>query len=202
MKLLRTFQILMLMLLADLVVSCCDCPEAKMTEFSYCAVELQNIDNTGFEPEVSTADTLSKDAYGFQIILTTQRQICQLRNASLFSPAAFAMKSCNCALDYDYPRASIERVEITALEQFDDTISAGSDITSRFMWYQRFEFTKIEHIPSQFYTGYSQDSVRVFMHDIIMVSPPSKSGKQQFEISIHLADGKVLSAVSPKVFLK
>ena len=198
----RVLLLFLLAFMAELAISCCDCPELTILDYNSCSLTVQNLDNEGRLPRTSIARSINKNAFGLELAILQSEFICKSQRPSLFLNSAWAI-SCECEPAVQYlPLQEIEDVQIISLNDFNPDHPAGSDITSLFRVYDRFEFYNVKTYLL------SLQTIRFDFLDpeeklqLLLIDPPSDTNEQQFEITLSLSDGRVLSAESPIVTLQ
>lgn len=190
------------MLVADLVVSCCDCPPPSENYYTNCEIGLENIDNRGPHPELVSSDTLSKKAFGLKLEILQKVDLCFYKTPTLFSSAAYAI-SCDCIGDMSFLLDQVDKLTITTIQDLAPGFPAGSEVSQTFKLFQFPEFYEVDQLMSTVNTSsyYSGDSIfQTF--DLLLINDEIYTGTHQFEIELHLSDGRVLSSISPKVYLQ
>lgn len=113
--------------------SCCQCdndPEV-IKEYSNLRVRVDNLDNSGAEPVISSSGSIVKEAYGMRINVV-RALIAQIDAAKPgFITSAYSF-SCNWVDGRIIPVDSVVDASIITLHDFDASHPAGSDVTAFF----------------------------------------------------------------------
>lgn len=187
--------VLMLPLILELVVSCCNCIETTYLNYTHCGLMIKNLDNSGASPVVAQSNSISKNAYGIRLSIKRSENYCELkRNNSFFIQSVYAT-SCDCPPEFQYmPLDSIVSVKLSTYSDFDSEHLAGSDITGLFYVYSGNEFIEIskylKHVETELYNLMNP----TFQFDILLMSPPIIGMAHEFEVLIELSDGRVFKS--------
>jgi len=202
-KIFKVAAILVLPILVELIISCCDCPETISLDYTNCSMTVSNLDNSGPEPVVTQSEGVSKKAYGIRIAVSRNGSQCRANpiKQSLFA-SAHATK-CDCPPEQEFlPKDSILSVRVITKFDFDATHPADSDVSEYFYVFSNGEFTAIDE-----FIGKLENRLYAFEKpdleiDLLLMSPPSVGVGHQFTVSIELSDSRVLSARTNKINLE
>lgn len=206
----KLFLILFLVLpLADLFYSCCDC-ETMTTNmhYSHQYLSVKNLDNSRERAVETSSLECNKNAYGMRIFLVrstynlAQNSVC----SPLFTQSAMAMR-CECPPDYIFLAAdSIISIEVKTLNYFDSTHPEQSDITEYFRVGERSLQPVKEYVENRRYS-FSSYSETLESHDkeismdLFLMEAPQTTGTHQFLIRILLSDERILEQETDKINL-
>ncbi|MGV8091386.1 MAG: DUF5034 domain-containing protein [Mangrovibacterium sp.] len=187
--------ILMLPLMVELIVSCCDCLETIFFDYTNCSLTINNLDNSDATPIIAQSKSISKKAYGIRVSINRSENICEVeRNNSLFIQSAYAT-SCDCPPESQYMALdSIVSVAITTCNDFDSEHLGCSDVSELFYVFERNEFTSIPEYIGNVKTELYDFMNPTFEFDLLLMSPPTIGIEHQFEVTIELSDGRILNA--------
>jgi hypothetical protein len=190
---------LLLPLLAELVLSCCDCPDTVTLHYTNRTMLVKNLDNRGSGPVVAASNTVPKAAYGIRIELVREKTAA-LRK-SLFLPAAYAF-SCGCPPPMEIrPGDSITALQVFTVRDFDASHAAGSDISAYFKGYNPYYFLSIPDYLEKWGTLLYNESELLTKVDLLLMTPPAVTGVHQFRVRLTLSDGRVLEQDTPTIEL-
>ncbi|MEL6657160.1 MAG: DUF5034 domain-containing protein [Bacteroidota bacterium] len=197
----KVLLVLLLPILANVIIGCCDCLETIFFNYTNCDISLQSLDNAGPEPLISVSNVVQKEAFGLRVTVDRREDLCQNTFAPLFISSAYAI-SCDCPPAQLYqPLDSIVTIEVISLTDFDPGNGNGDDITANFSILSFTEFLSIEEfLNSQFYDIYNLED-EIFSFDLMLMVPPPERGLYQFEVRLALSDGRVLSRISEEIEL-
>ena len=187
--------VLMVPLMVELVVSCCNCIETTYLNYTHCGLTIKNLDNSGASPVVAQSNSISKNAYGIRLSIKRSENYCELKRSNSFFIQSVYATSCDCPPEFQYmPLDSIVSVKLTTYSDFDSEHLAGSDITDLFYVYSGNEFTEIseylKHVETELYHFINP----TFQFDILLMSPPTIGMAHEFEVLIELSDGRVFKS--------
>lgn len=185
--------LLLFPLIAEAVVSCCNCIEPVIQHYTNKTFSITNLDNSGSEPLVSSSNSIIKKAYGIRLQLTRERIACLQRRNSLFIQSAYAF-SCGCEPANQYlPKDSITSIKVYTLHNFDGNHLAGSDVSGYFKVYHYFSFSTIEDYIKRSYLVLYNDRDLAVQTDLLLMTAPAVTGQHQFRVEITLSDGRILA---------
>ncbi len=194
------FSFLAMIAMVEIIQSCCKCSDdQEEINYSLCEVEVENIDNSGFEVNIDPSDPIPKEAYGIRISTNYKEGVCKKDegfNVLLNSAHAF---SCYCPPELVYnPTDSITSIEILADQQFDNSHPAMSDISDYFKVFEEDDYLDIQNYssalyPQQPYSFHDSDTL-----DVLLLTPPVNPGTYQFEVHLNFESGnKIISQCQP-----
>ena len=194
--------LLLFPLLAEVVVSCCNCVEPVIQRYTNKTISVTNLNNSGAAPESTNADTVVKRAFGIRVLLERERLAClEKKMPSLFMQSAYAF-SCGCepALQY-LPKDSIESISIYTLNEFDNSHAAGADVSDYFKVYGDYHFRTIENYVKNTSPTLFNDQDLKPQIDFLLMTAPAVSGEHRFRVQIKLSDGRILQSESSPIKL-
>jgi hypothetical protein len=177
--------------IAHFIISCCDCVEPLIYHFTHKTITINNLDNAGSEPAVSTATSIIKAAYGIRIQVDREKTACTGPARSLFIESAYATK-CNCPPEMRLmPKDSITAIKVFTLNDFDSNHLANAEISDYFRVYTPHSFLAI--------TTYLQASKNVLYNesdlgikiDLLLMTTPAMNTQHKFKVQITLSDGRI-----------
>jgi hypothetical protein len=188
-------------LVAEVVVSCCNCLEPVFKHYTNKTLTVSNLDNSGSAPVVATSDTIRKTAYGIRMQLVRETVVCNEKPVSLFIQSAYAFK-CGCESPYQIlPRDSILSVSIVTLNDFDASHPANSDVTSYFRVYENFYFTIIsDYLQHSELIAYNDSELQITA-DLLLMTPPAIDTQHKFVVNITLSDGRTFTRETSEIHL-
>lgn len=186
--------LLLFPLIAETVISCCNCIETVTQHYTNKTLSVQHLDNRGQEPQVGITDSLAKDAYGIRLSLIREKLACRERKLSLFLPPAYAM-GCHCPPPKEFlPKDSIVAVRVFTQTDFDATTPAGTAITSYFSVYSDYRFTPVDQYFSLLYPVLFDEKELALTVDLLLMTPPPAGRQHRFLVQMTLSDGRLLEA--------
>lgn len=193
MKTKKIIFILLLPLILEIVVSCCECIEPIYQKYTNKALSINNLDNSGREPIVSTSTSIIKTAYGIRIQLLGEKIAGIERPNSIFIQSAFAFTKCNCPPSYQFlPKDSITTIKILSLNDFNSTHSANSEISDYFKVYKYYSFSTIQDYIRNTNPVLNYESDLAIKIDLLLMTAPTINNQHKFRVQITLSDGRVL----------
>jgi hypothetical protein len=195
--------ILILPLMVEIVISCCDCPETTILNYTNCSLFVTNLDNSGESPIISQSDSISKNAYGIKLSIIRNENTCELKKRnSIFIQSAYAY-DCFCPPEIEYmPLDSIVSISITTTHDFDSEHLEYSDVSEYFYVFEYNEFTSIADYISSIETSIPDYFESTYEFDLLLMTPPTLGTEHQFEVNVELSDGRILSTQTEKIVLK
>ena len=194
MKANKVIFLLLFPLIAEVLVSCCNCLEPVIKHYTNKTLTINHLDNSGSAPVIASSDTVRKSAYGIRMNLVRETVVCNHNRTSLFISSAYAFK-CDCEPPNQIlPRDSITALHISTVNDFDATHPAGSDVTEYFYQYQKNNYRSIpDYLSRQAEVVFdaAQDSLVV---DFLLMQAPAAAGIYSFEIAVTLSDGRTKNA--------
>ena len=147
----------------EMLIGCCPCHPSIESDYSNCSLEVLPLDNAGDLPAVVSSDSIKKEAFGLQLVLSRMEMECAYATQYLFINSASAI-TCDCPPTVIYePLELIESCQIITLSNFND-YPAGSDIGHLFYHYGFDEyqpFTSWLYDQTNEIVEYRQKSARV-----------------------------------------
>ncbi|MDF2189553.1 DUF5034 domain-containing protein [Paraflavitalea sp. CAU 1676] len=186
--------LLLLPLIAEVVVSCCNCVEPVIQRYTNKTISVFNLNNSGAEPQVTTADTVAKRAFGIRVQLEREKMACLQKSRSLFIQSAYAF-GCRCPPPTQYrPKDSIEAIRILTLNDFDNTHLAGADVSTYFKVYKPYYFLTIgDYVKNTSPTLFTDEELKPAI-DLLLMAPPAGGAEHRFRVQIRLSDGRILES--------
>jgi hypothetical protein len=208
--------LLFLLPITDLFYACkesCN-TDTKYVNFSYGNLKLEDLGNIKKYSDVDSSE-IEHYSYGIRLLISREKSSkAQVKNQTFsgFSQSAYAGKGCSPYYIYNSD-ASITSITITTIYDFDETQTAGSDISDYFMatnlYYKDFDDYYF------YYDSYVIDDYLLYsMHnthevydsnakindflddyseiDLLLMFPSKTNNTQQFKIQITLSDDRVL----------
>lgn len=197
----KTLFLLLFPLIAQLVISCCDCPEPVIRYYTNKSITARHLDNRGAQVEVATSGSIPKKAYGIRLQLTREITACIQKSNSLFISSAYAF-GCHCmpALQF-WAKDSIKTIKIFTLRDFDNTHFAGADLSDYFQVFTANTFTSItdylKHPEAVLYT----ETELTNSTNLLLMTAPSTHTQHQFRLQMTLSDGRVLETETSTIEL-
>jgi len=187
--------------LLRLVVSCCDCNEGAEFKYTFDCMEAFHIDNAGQTSIVVEGGTILKEAYGIQIEFALLQLACNKPFSFSAFNSAYAFK-CECPPEIQYlAQDTISSIQIKAINDFDQTHPANSDISDYFKVLDYDNYITLQEFidaPETMYeTKPVKDSVRIFL-----MQPPVHIGEHRFQVEVLLSNGTILTAETTPINLE
>lgn len=192
MKTKKIIFILLLPLILEIVVSCCECVDPIFQNYTNKAISINNLDNSGKEPIVSASTAIIKTAYGIRIQLHREKIACIEGPNSIFIQSAFAT-SCDCPPPYQFlPKDSITTIKILSLNDFNSNHSANSEISDYFKVFNHYSFSTIQEYLKNTRSVLNYESEFEIKIDLLLMTAPTINNQQKFRVQITLSDGRIL----------
>lgn len=186
-------------LLAEVVVSCCNCPDPDIKHYTNRTASVHNLDNTGSGPVVSSSGTIAKEAYGIRVDL--KRELTAHTSRGVFLSQAYAY-DCFCEQSPQFlPKDSITALQVFTLRDFDNIHPAGSDVSTYFKAYHPYYFLTIPDLVEKWDTVLYDESRLETKVDLMLMTPPGPNTRHQFRVRITLSDGRTLEEDTPPIEL-
>jgi|GEM_PF-3273897 hypothetical protein len=199
--------ILMLPFLLEPLVGCYGDDDDDYTHHYYrdlvhCGLTVAPLDNRGASPELSDAeDEFLEEAFGLNLRVMRQEDqgLCFSSPGRLsFFPAAKALGPLHTHIFHYTLLDQIEKIEIKTVNAFSSDRPAGSDVTDLFGFRKGFEYYSaqdyISLLPSEFTT--ESDYERHQTIQIFLMEPPGYASYFQFDVFIHISDGRVIQTTT------
>lgn len=194
--------LLLLPLIAEVVISCCNCVAPLTFRYSNKAITAINLDNSGARPEESKADTIRKTAFGIRVYLEREQLACLQKKPSLFITSAYAY-SCRCEPATSYiAKDTIKEVRIITTNAFDNTHPAGSEIGAYFQVFDHFTLSPLAAYVKNWSPTIFNETDLAPLKDLLLMTPPTLGPEHSFRIEFHLSDGRVLQNTTSTVKLR
>lgn len=200
--------ILLLPVIAEIIVSCCDCAEVIFKNYTNESVLVKNLDNSGQDPVVSVSNSIDKDAYGIRVEVYREITAFNKKTTPTFFQSAYAT-SCQCPPpEQFFPIDSVMSIKIFTLNDFDLAHSADSDISDYFKVYQQYFFRTINDYLKSTPNGYGNSSLVLYDEseleikvDLLLMTVPTINDQHRFKVEIILSDGRILELETPEIEL-
>lgn len=206
MKPLRILFLIVLPILLDLFTGCCDCDTLRTGDSFYtnCNVQLLVINNAGYEPVTTQNHVLDKNAFGLKVLIDRNENTCSLRNKPMFINSAMAF-TCKCDGYMFDPIDKVDSLVIYTVSDFDESHSAGSDVTGLFSSYDksRHDYQSVEKLlkgrlnwSKSVYTEMDEELI------LLLMTPPTVIHDNQFRLWVKLSDGREFEETTHTVLLQ
>lgn len=193
--------VLLFPLIAEVVISCCDCIDPLIGHYTNKTIVVKNIDNSGSEPMTTTANSVPKEAFGIRTQLNREKTACLSPSKSLFVQTAYAT-SCDCPPPNQLlARDSVTTIQIFTLNDFDTNHPANSDVSDYFKVFKGSSFSTIADFIKKYNTILYSDSELELTFDVLLMTPPSLNKSHYFKIKITLSDGRTLEGITTSIDL-
>jgi len=201
MKINKILVVLLLPLIADTIISCCNCEETVVKYYSNKSIEVLNLDNSGNKAVVATNDTARKEAFGIRVMLKKEKTSFLNPPKTLFLQAAYAY-DCFCPASYELlPRDSITAIQIFTLNDFDTNHPANSEVSVYFKVFEYNNFTPISEYVKNYKTLLFDDAELGQSIDLLLMTPPQIPGSYKFKVRFNLSDGRIFEQESTAIEL-
>lgn len=197
MKFRKVLLILILPLVLDTIISCCDCPDLPYTNYaqgvmySHTGILASPIDNSGPQAKALSSDSVPASAFGIRVIVDRQEVQRMARRSGLIQ-SAYAF-SCDCYDErYYIPADTLVSLEIITGNDFDATHPAGSDISEYFLGFDSHSYRTAEEM-LELSIWYNEDFEILEFIFLLMNEPdPELGSSHQFTVRLSVSDGRVL----------
>lgn len=196
MKMKKILLLLLLPFVTEFLAGCCGrCDTPLPGTYTNNLLTVAAIDNSGEHWKLSGTSPVIKTAYGIQLQIS-RKQIVRnaLKPGALFSRSAYALSCRPCDKADLSPKDTIVDIQVISFNDFDDTHLANADISAYFKVLEQSTYASIPdhlaqmplHIDNIFDMGISAN--------LMLVTPPARSGEYGFFVKLLLSDGRMLSA--------
>lgn len=200
MKVRKVFILLFLPLIAQVIFISCHCPEPLIEYYSNKEFTLFNLDNSGYEPKITTADSVPKEAFGVRLQLEREKTAFYKPIQPVFFQSAYAFRR-ECPPPRILPRDSVLSLKVFTLNDFDASHPAGSDVSDYFKVFERNNFRPIEpYLKAENTTLFSEEQLKEKL-DLLLMTAPVLNKSHQFKIEISLSDGRLIELFSTAINL-
>lgn len=196
----RVIFIVLLLAIADFLVSCCDCADVKDVDFKRCEITATNQEYREFRWRPLVNDSAYAENYGLEVVFERRQNTCQTNSNSFFIGSATA---CSCDDQRSFALDSYESIEIVTINDFDSNHPAGSVISS--------QFTVIEHSGEEIsladYVIKNNETEVYYLFStsefftLKLNSTPDSALYSRFKVVATMVDGRVLEALADSVIL-
>lgn len=194
MNLRKVLIILLIPLLAELMVACCDCEEPYSNFYSHVLLNISNLDYSGAQLVISSDGRVPAAAYGIRLQIARQQndQPLAMLSSPVFISRAHAI-SCDCPPPLEIlPLDSITDIRIITLEDFDDAYPAMSDVSDLFRVFQHFNYLILDQFLEQTTWTLYYDQDYLLELNCLLMQPPTRKGHHRFRVQLLLSDGRIL----------
>lgn len=198
MKLARILCWLLFPLVVGVVQSCCYCEGEVEYKFEVSSTDVYNLDNSGIEPKITDADTISKAAYGIELKLTTAKITKADVHPFSFINSASAMK-CVCYSFSGTSKDSVLSIKIFTVNDFDTSHKAGSDVTAIFYSDGKNPMPPGGNYNQPLYSSAFKPDALVYKF-LLMQSPSNPSC--QFHVVLNLGNQRIIDLLTKPVTLQ
>jgi len=193
--------LIFLPMIAEVVIACCDCGVPLLKNYSNQFLAVDNLDNSGEEPVVTTLPTVPKLAYGVRIYIKREIVACNHPVTPGFIQSAYAF-SCDCPPALQIAaKDSIVAINLLSAYDFDADHVAGSDVTEYFRVFEYRSFRTVnEYLEDQ--NGFDDHTIsRWTLEDesqldfkltMLLMKAPAIQVSNKFRIRVAFSDGRVL----------
>jgi hypothetical protein len=195
----KVFLILLFPILADLVVSCCNCLGTVIHHYTNKTIVVSNLDNSGQAPQVTSSGSVFKSAYGIRVKLIREKTARIDKPRIVFGECAYA-RECFCQPpDQFLPNDSITAIRIITLNDFNSDHLASSDVSGYFKVYVPYSFSTTDDYVKNTSASFNYDTDLQINIDLLLMTPPDSVGACQFRVQIVLSDGRTLEQDTPTI---
>lgn len=204
MNLITRSLLLLSLLFAARIIHSCSCPD-NPHYFDFDLLTISNLDNSNDYLRSNQTDTMFSASVAFEISISGSRVFAQNHKSNFgfgFSEAT-AMEPCPIRF---VPNQHITNITIRTLEAISSAIPQNTDVTNLFLGL----------IPYNSSSGYMYESIADLISKVNQQSlfddPTStfhlfckeniQNEKARFEVTVHLSDGRTLTAITNPIHLK
>jgi hypothetical protein len=202
----RAIMIVIVGFLFRTIQSCCDCTDNYST-FSYVGVDLVNIDNSGRWSRITSDNTMRKNAVAFEVIVFGESD--ESLVSKIYSPSGFSQaKALGCNCDDKYKsNQTITGLSIVSIYNINSEYDCGSDVTSLFVANNCFDCDDISYFYCSIDDLLQRVNSKYFYNDylnrfIVYLTTAVEDTIAQFEFSVALSNGQVLSGLTNEISIK
>lgn len=179
----------------EMAFSCEDCSSGSSGLYKFKEIEADHIVINEGQYAVTTAESVSKSAYGLLVNLVMDQNVAMKASRPFsFLPSAFA---CDPGPGI-YPVDRFNDFKISSLQDFDESHPAGSNLS---------EYFEVAGIPTiktldeyvTYFGAEEQNQANVFY--LILKTPPVGMGTFQFKLEASMKDGRKLEVTTTQIGL-
>jgi len=196
----RVIFITLLLAIAELVVSCCDCQEVKDVDFKRCEITVANQEYREFRWRPLINDSAAAGNYGLDVVFDRRQNTCQNNLNNLFIGSA---RACSCDDPRSFALDSYESIEIVTVNDFDDNHPAGSVVSSQFtvLEHSGEEISLADYViknneTEEYYLFHTSEFITLKLNNA-----PDTTLDSRFKVVATMVDGRVLEALAESVIL-
>lgn len=191
--------------LFQLLGSCCECPETDYLTYYNCEIFAENLDNSGIHPERPLRDSITANAYAIGLFLNKSDAVCEIKSNSfpLGLSGAYAV-SCDCPPELVYEvENEITTIRIISLVNFSSEYPAGSDLTSKFRFFDGLDYCDISIASLDLNRALVNVPDQSESWDLLLMETPEFRGQSfSFRVEMERLDGTVLKAETAEIVLQ
>jgi hypothetical protein len=200
MKPIKILLLLLFPLIAELFVSCCDCPEVTTEFYSNQFLEIDHLDNSGSVAIITNGPSVPKQAYGIQMRLGLEKVACNPASRTHFISTSYAFQ-CDCPPPETIARDSVTTLEIFTTNDFDETHPANTDVSDYFKIFVGSTYASIDDIIPNLSRIYYYELESVVTTELLLMTPPTLNESHSFKVILTLSDGRTFEASSSPIIL-
>jgi hypothetical protein len=200
MKPIKILSLLLLPLIAELFVSCCDCPEVTTEFYSNQFLEIDHLDNSGSDAVITNGPSVPKEAYGIQVRLGLEKVACNQPSRTHFISTSYAFQ-CDCPPPETIARDSVANLEIFTINDFNETHLANTDVSEYFKIFVGSTYANIDDIIPNLSRIFYYEFESVVTTELLLMTPPTLSETHSFKVIMTLSDGRTFEATTSPIIL-
>jgi len=212
----RVAVILMIPLVIELVIACCNCDEYPFTNYydftsyySHTEILAYNIDNSGPFSHLPLNDSVNAEAFGIRVIIDRQEVIPEEASPTAVLKFRGLMQNtyafdCFCFNEVYYEaKDEVDSVKITSLHEFDAYHPAGSDVSDYFLVLWNNDMLTLDRFPQYIsWTPFDPEDKAIEFNVLLMNIPdPDMPPVHAFNLDIYVSDGRILHAETDELTL-
>lgn len=175
-------------------LACVDCGGPGEDRYELNNITAHHIDNTGDQYTMTTANQVSKSAYGILVTF----EISYLAKVSENSFSLITSSYACSPVQELHGMDTISNMEIRSLQDFDAEHLAGSDVSDLFEIVNMGEVKKLDDYVDRFGSGNTHDANSCYL---MLKTPPTGTGPFEFELEALMKDGRKLKTTTSAIEL-
>ncbi|RAW00347.1 DUF5034 domain-containing protein [Pseudochryseolinea flava] len=204
MKFKKILLLLLLPYMFEVLIACstgdCDGDFGNTYQYTHKLLEVKNLDYSGTQPSVVLEGDVSKHAYGIRLAIQREMvaRITGPVKFSVFSP----LYATDCPPNEYVGIESIASIKVFTVNDFDDTHSAGSDVSNYFRVGNGANAMTLTKFLDQFgnKTIYLVDQLNEDV-DLYLATAPESNTSNQFKVQVTFSDGRVVEKTVDEIDL-
>jgi hypothetical protein len=211
MRLKKVIAVLFIPTAIQIAIACCDCIVPALKNYSNKSMTVDNLDNSGEKPTVTSSSSVSKKAYGIQVNFHREIVAYDQNPLPIFFQTAYAL-TCDCPPPLEIlARDSIVTLRIFSVYDFDSNHPVNSDISEYFKIFENNSFITInEYVKfrKEYTYRYGNSKSGWTLYDeselesqitLLLMTAPKININNKFKVQIILSDGRMFEQETTEI---